>query len=368
MKKDKVKKQHGLFKKKRGGVVLSRDEVKEIKKGRKKLRKDMRKQKIRGRKEFELTASSLGLYFDKNKGWPLLLWFLHGRWLWALLGALLAFLFVLFMLSVISQMKGHFTVNMGQDMFRQGFSLSETKDFENPTSQLYSEPAVNVPCVSISSLPEDVDMDLFEGAHNGEDYFAYSFWIRNEGEEAADYSYELRINSESRDVSSACWVMVFLDGKMTFFAEKREDGSPEAIPSLGDDSRGFWEAPMYRFARFPDQQYEVVKRTETHDYYRIIPIPFETQSIVTSGLREQMEPMETHKYTIVFWLEGDDPDCTDELIGGHLGMELQFELENKNEDDSHDSEEGKWTSWEDMWLSLPEIWANLWKSLKFWDN
>jgi hypothetical protein len=26
------------------------------------------------------------------------------------------------------------------------------------------------------------------------------------------------------------------------------------------------------------------------------------------------------------WLEGDDPDCTDDLIGGHLGIEMQFQL------------------------------------------
>ena len=33
-----------------------------------------------------------------------------------------------------------------------------------------------------------------------------------------------------------------------------------------------------------------------------------------------------HKFTVVLWLEGDDPHCTDDLIGGHLGMEFNLEL------------------------------------------
>ena len=67
------KKQHRLFKYRRAGVVLSEDEVKAIKAGRKKLRKEMRARGIRSKREFELTAGALGLYFDKSK-WGLLLW------------------------------------------------------------------------------------------------------------------------------------------------------------------------------------------------------------------------------------------------------------------------------------------------------
>ena len=50
-----------LLRKRRGGMPLTRDEVREIKAGRKKLRKEMRAAGIRSKDEFELTASSLGL-------------------------------------------------------------------------------------------------------------------------------------------------------------------------------------------------------------------------------------------------------------------------------------------------------------------
>ena len=60
------KSQKRLFKYRRGGVILSEDEVKEIKAGRKKLRREMKARGIKSKREFELTASGLGLYFDKR--------------------------------------------------------------------------------------------------------------------------------------------------------------------------------------------------------------------------------------------------------------------------------------------------------------
>ena len=70
--------QRRIFKRRRAGVVLSREEVKAIKEGRKKLRREMRARGIKSRREFELVAGSLGLYFDKRRGF--LLWF-AGHWL-----------------------------------------------------------------------------------------------------------------------------------------------------------------------------------------------------------------------------------------------------------------------------------------------
>ena len=58
---EKIQKQKRLFKKKRAGVVLTENEVREIKAGRKKLRRDLRAAGIKKRKDFETTASSLGL-------------------------------------------------------------------------------------------------------------------------------------------------------------------------------------------------------------------------------------------------------------------------------------------------------------------
>lgn len=344
----------------RGGEKLSYEQVREIEIGRKKLRKQMKKQKIRSRREFELTASSLGLYFDKHRRAGLLLWLFHGRLLAALIGAILALLFVFFIFSLVTQLRGHFTINLSDNMFRNGFMLSEDEAFTNPTTHLYSEPVENVPCISIVSIPEDVDM--YEGSHNGDDYFAYTFFLQNGGEDTVDFIYELTINSESQNVSSAAWVMLFVDGEQTFYAQANDEGESEALPALSDNRRGYREAPMIEQSANPNAQYQVVASSGATTYYRILPEPFESQRVITSGICRESAPNEIHKYTVVMWLEGDDPDCVDELIGGHLGIEMSFRF---LEDDAEAASEGEQN---ELWYSLQELRRSFKENLIFLED
>lgn len=317
--------------KKRAGIRLSREEVQEIRAGRKKLRKEMRQNGIKSRKDFELTASSMGLYFDKPKfGF---LWFFSGRGLWVLLGALALLVLVLGMLSVITQMRGLFTINMSQGMFREGYALSEEISFEKSTGNLFCEPALDVPCISIVQIPEDIyDNTVWENPEAGseaEKYqelgcFYYTFYIRNEGESTTGYTWSLDITSEDKNVGDALWVMVFEDDEVTFYARADQEGQPQMLPEIGDN-RGYKKAPFMDIAKNPEQ-YEVLKETEAFTYYRIHPEPFLSDSKVATGQQEEVAPQEIHKYTVVLWLEGDDPDCTDDLIGGHAGLSMNFSL------------------------------------------
>jgi len=319
--------QKGLFKKKRAGVELTKKQIEEIKDGRKKLRADLRAAGIKSKKDFELAASGLGLYFDKSKKAALVKMFLkrHGGWIaLASAGILLASMFGI---STITEMKGHFTINMTRELFTEGFVLSETLDFDNPTSHLFSTPAADVPCVSIIDIPENVD-DI-DGEHNG-NYFAYTFYIKNEGDATAAFRWELRLNSESQNMSKAAWAMLFVDGEMSLYAKAREDGTIECLPSVGDTSRkGYSRAPLIEKAAFPEDQYEINTVVGSISYWRVKPFAFESEDILASGEEWDVEPGEYHKFTIVLWLEGDDPDCTNDLIGGHLGYEMYMTLIDK---------------------------------------
>lgn len=354
-------KQKGLFKKTRGGVELTKEQVKQIKEGRKKLRKQMKKKKIRSRKEFELTASSMGLYFDKYRGTGLLLWLLHGRALWALLGAAAALLAVMFLFSLVSQLRGHFTINLSDGMFRNGFSLSEEKSFENPIYHLYSEPVENVPCISISSIPEDVDE--LDGSHNGDDYFAYSFYLKYNGEDGdpCDYTYDVKINSEAQVLSKATWLMLFVDGKMSFYAKAREDGTTETLPSAEFHDRGYRVAPFKDVAA-SQSQFEVVGSRGGNTYYRLLPVDFVDEKSMAQGLMEKVQPGDIHKYTVVLWLEGDDPDCNDELIGGSLGLEINFALAKEDEQKKAEEENPGFLT------TLKRLWDTMKESLTFWEG
>lgn len=313
------KKQRGLFKKKRAGVVLTKDEIKQIKAGRKKLRRDMRKMGVKDKKDFELTASSLGLYFDKNKTFALILWWFWRKGGWILLALAATLLALLYAMSYITELRGHFTVSMSDKLFRDGFVLSEVPEFINPTSHIFCTPVENVSPLSITDIPADIDAS--NSAHTG-NFFATTYYLRNEGDEIADYAWEIRVNSESNSLSKAAWIMVFIDGKMTFYAKANEDGTPQTLPTLDDDKFAYIVAPLREHAAKPDEQYEIIHQTQAVTFWRLHPVPFESDEVVASGIHYDFEPMQVHKYTVVVWLEGDDPDCTNELIGGNLGLEI----------------------------------------------
>jgi hypothetical protein len=330
-----------FFKRRRAGVVLSREEVKAIKAGRKKLRKEMKDRGIRSRRDFELTAGSLGLYFDKHRGF--LLW-LRGHWLGALLGALLALLLVLFIFGAVTQLRGFFTINLSGGLFREGFTLSDDVEFTNPTTQLYAIPAEGVPCISIDQIEERVNET--DGGHN-RDYFAYTFYVRNEGESTVDYSWSLVMNSESRKLSDAGWALLFVDGVPTVYAKPDPARGTECLPDRGDDTRGYVSVPVLEY--YGSEQRELIRTVNGLGYYRVVSEPFEGDWSVASGVCTEVEPMEVHKYTVVLWLEGDDHECTNEKIGGYLGMEMDFRL-------LEEEEEG---------TRRPR--HSFWENLRFWD-
>ena len=322
-------KQTALIKKKRAGIELTKTEVKEIIEGRKKLRREMKERGIYSKREFELTASSLGLYFDKGRFLAFWLWLWHRGALWALLGAMLLTFLAFYGISLTTEMRGHFTINLSGRLLEQGFELSDTVDFKNPTSRIYGTPVEDAPCISITDIPADVDS--IDGSHNGRNYFAHTFYLAKRGKGTVDYKFTLSINSESLKCSTAAWVLLYCDGKPTLYAKANtETGKAEFLPAEGATSNAghllaYDKDKLLFLEDLLGDQYEEVKG-ERETGYRLKPYAFQSETVITSQIVKDVKQGDVHKYTVVIWLEGDDPDCTNDLIGAHIGMQMDFEL------------------------------------------
>lgn len=112
-----------------------------------------------------------------------------------------------------------------------------------------------------------------------------------------------------------------------------KDGKPEVQYSL-------YEFPFRKNAEFPKKQYGQatpkeagIKEDELLDLstferldkvYKLETTPFASEKIVTTGLREGIENGEYDKYTVVIWYEGEDPECTDDIIGGWVECYMDF--------------------------------------------
>ena len=341
-----------IFKRKRSKEVLTREQVTAIKKGRKVLRREMKEQGLKNRVDFEVTATNLNLYFDRHRLlWPIFLWFARSHTVAKVLAttAVLATAVTVtepvirYVQQVVNQFvdRDRFTISV--DEYAHGFELTETiLDITKPNdakwvTALTCEPAVGIPCVSIQDIPENVT--TIDGEHH-DTYFAYTFYCRykntSNNQALADYQWKLNLNEETKDLSTATWIMVFHDdniyddaeGKMEFFAERGTDGLTEAIPAVGTENEvgAYTGAPLMELCADPESQYELIKEGSYYDYYRVIPKDFVSDSVAAEGDYYGIADKEIHKFTVVIWLEGDDPECTDEMIGAHIGMNFKIQL------------------------------------------
>lgn len=52
--------------------------------------------------------------------------------------------------------------------------------------------------------------------------------------------------------------------------------------------------------------------------------PFYLNQVITFKQRKDFKTGDIDKFTIVIWIEGDDPDCIDALIGGEMKMHMEI--------------------------------------------
>lgn len=433
-----------IFRRKRSREVLTREQVTAIKRGRRVLRREMKEQGLKRRIDFEVTATNLGLYFDRNRLlWPFFLWLIRDHTVAKILATTAVLTTVVtvtepvieYVIQYVTQYvtqfvdrivteyvdkiveKDRFTINLSEELFNKGFELSETPGFEDPKEQLICIPAWGVPCVSIAEIPANIDET--DGNHS-DTYYAYTFYCRYinkeapnvSGEELAEYATEydwgLIIANEGLDtstsegqdtdettatedtgdikVSDAVWVMVIQDDEVILCAKSRADGSVEMLPSqevletkriayidrsidyinsglsrihpqLTVDNVGKLDqlfdteeqiaAYQAQIDAYYDREgiadltqlmlqtenwrehYKIVAARENYNYYQVIPESFVSEDTVAQRQRTGVLPYveaspNMHKYTVVIWLEGDDPDCTNELMGGHIGLNFQI--------------------------------------------
>ena len=293
---------------------------KRVRKARKILRKDLKKRGIKKRAEFEQVAWEMGLSLDENRRFFPLLW-LPG-WiashvgLGALLAAAGALLASIFLLSYITDHAGAFTVNLTGDLKKKGFLLCDEPEFNNPSSRLRSEETKDINNITVSDIVEDVNET--DGSHNGANYVAYTFYIKNNGEVPDDYSYALKIGSSSLGVNDAVWLMLFEDGHQVIYANTSADGDAEKL--VGYSS----EPPFYDMAYNASEQYY-----KSGSEWGIKTTPFADEDTIVYGRVKEVAPQEIHKYTVVIWLEGNDPECVDSIFGGHGTYSMEFTVDDE---------------------------------------
>ena len=180
---------------------------------------------------------------------------------------------------------GSFTVSIDKyEMTKYGLTLSESRDMSHNNSHLNAKISEQITNISGESIDENVDN--IDGAHNGTDYIAYTFYLQNAGEVEIAYDYQINLSGVTQSLDEAIRVRLYVDGEPTTYAKTRSDG--------GGAEPG------------------------TTEFY--------SANVIMKGRMDGFAPQEVTKFTVVIWIEGNDPDCIDWLVGGQLKVDMKMSV------------------------------------------
>jgi hypothetical protein len=189
--------------------------------------------------------------------------------------------------------EGRFTIVLDSNRtLESGLAVFDSLNNGHGKRKLEASPIRFMDNISYKSIPIDIDKEA-EGSHNGKNYIAYTFFVENQGSEVLDYTYEVVVDDVIKNVDEAIRIRIYRNGDYKTYAKLSSLGKePEHI----GDFRSELATPFANIKESPD----------TIIYEKV----------------EGLKPEDMDRITVVVWLEGDDPDCNDPLIGGELKMHM----------------------------------------------
>ena len=199
---------------------------------------------------------------------------------------LILLILLLYIFTVIVYNRGNFSITLDKNLYyTKGLIIYDNPNNKSYKPELIAPEPDNFTNISYRWLPLDLD-SATSGSHNGDDYLAYTFYVENVGKEIADYWSEAVIYDVVKDVDKAVRVRIYRNGDYVTYAKLSSSGNAE--PNT---------------------------------------VPFEEENLIVRDHVKNFKPGSLDKYTIVIWIEGSDPDCTDELVGGEFKFYMNFNSE-----------------------------------------
>ena len=196
---------------------------------------------------------------------------------------------ILFLMSFLQEKMGNFTINLDRlELYRKGVSMSADPEFSNPTARLVASPVEDATNITFTDIPGNVSE--LDGDHNGLNYMAYTYYVRNAGKEDVDYTASIVLESCSKGAEKAVRVALWANGERTIYAAPSSDGTPEE----GCEN-------------------------------------FVSDSLVCSFVQKNFLVGNVDRYTVVIWLEGEDPECVDAIVGGSVEFEMRIAAYNDDD-------------------------------------
>lgn len=194
---------------------------------------------------------------------------------------LLLFFSILYLVLYVVNSNGYFTIKLDKNLkAERHILLSSDSEFSAETVEIKVKGLEYMDNITESWIPMD-EVIKKEGDNSSDNYIVYTYFIKNDGEQKTDYKSKIVIESVIKDVDDAVRVAVFTNGEKKVYAKKAKDGKEE--PNT---------------------------------------IAFLSNHLIMEQERNGLEPGQIDRYTVLVWLEGKDPECIDDIIGGEMKMSM----------------------------------------------
>ena len=246
---------------------------------------------------------------------------------------LLVLVLVLFLIWIMTWLLttiGDLVITVDSGAAKKGISISEHENGDGSTFKLSANMVNEVTNITYDWLPATLDLEA-EGSHNGRNYLAYTFYLTNNGKETLNYQSMIQSVKAAKDADEACRVMIYKNGEPEVFAKENRgltssDGSPEPFEKIFKKEIPANYTPptaeeIEAAAKEP-QNKELVNHTDEE----IVIQPFVDSKTVFNSEVEGLEPGQSDKYTIVMWIEGEDPECLDVIRDGYVKLMWFFNI------------------------------------------
>lgn len=160
---------------------------------------------------------------------------------------------------------GTFVISMSEEPARKGIQISESPNFDlNGTSRLYANPKDEAEEATYDYIKVE-EARAVDGIYvdNKTDYMAYTFYLKNSGNEMVDLVYNISIVEVTKGLDEFIRIMVIvdhLDGTLTQNMYMKPDPTPKFYPPGMPEGKHFISDTLVSNEKIPMLQVDQVKK------------------------------------------------------------------------------------------------------------
>lgn len=194
---------------------------------------------------------------------------------------LLLFFAILYLILYVINSNGYFTIKLDKNLkAERHILLSSDSEFSAETVEIKIKGLEYMDNITESWIPEE-EVIKKEGDNSEDNYIAYTFFIKNDGTEDVDYTTKIVLEGVIKNVDEAVRIAIYKNDSKIVYAKKAKDGKPEPKTTA-----------------------------------------FLSNHLIMQNKDNNIKPGKIDRYSIIVWLEGEDPECIDDIIGGEMKMAM----------------------------------------------